>query len=420
MTGVAQVVAQIVVTWCGEQEGTMSEDMKKMGLATKAIHAGQHTDPGTGAIVTPIYQTSTFAFRNAQHGADLFGGRESGYIYTRIGNPTTEALEENVAALEGGAGGLATSSGMAAVFVTYMALLSSGDHVVCGEALYGPSRIMLETHLARFGVLSTFVDTSDLDAIAAAMQPNTRIVYVETPANPTIKITDLAGAAEIAHRHKALLVVDNTFMSPILQRPLEFGADVVVHSMTKFINGHADVVAGMIVTATAELRAKIRPVHTCFGATQDPHQAFLVLRGIKTLPMRVRAGQANSMRLAKRLEGHPNVAWVRYPGLESHPQFDLAGRQMDGPGSLMAFEVTGGYEAGKHMMDNVKVATLAVSLGGIETLIQHPASMTHAGLTQAARTESGISDGLVRLSVGCEDYEDLEPDIIQALGSAVK
>ena len=345
--------------------------------------------------------------------------REKGYIYTRIGNPTIEALEESVSTLEGGAGGLATSSGMAAISVVYMALLNAGDHVVCGEALYGPSRILLETHLARFGVKSTFVDTADLEQVQEAMRPETKIVYVETPANPTIKITDIRGCAKMAHAQGALLVVDNTFMSPILQRPIEYDADVVVHSMTKFINGHADVVAGMIVTATEELRRRIMPVHTTIGATQDPHQAFLVLRGIKTLALRVYAAQKNARKLAKFLEAHPAVAWVRYPGLESHPHYTLGCEQMDGPGALMSFEIKGGHEAGVHLMDNVKVATLAVSLGGIETLIQHPASMTHAGLAEEERDVAGITSGLVRLSVGCEDYQDLEDDFRQALQGPV-
>jgi len=391
------------------------DDDSRPGLATQAIHAGQHPDPLTGAVAVPIYQSSTFAFKDAGHGADLFAGRQSGYIYTRISNPTIEALEKSVATLEGGYGAQATASGMAAVFVTYMTFLKAGDHVVAGEALYGPSRIMLEAHFSRFGVEATFVDTSSLDEVAAAMRDNTRIVFVETPANPTIKMTDIAGCAELAHRGQALLVVDNTFMSPILQRPLEHGADIVVHSMTKFINGHADVVAGMIVTNTEEQWRRIRPVHTTFGATQDPHQAWLVLRGIKTLPMRVRTGQENAIRLASFLEQHPAIEWVRFPGLESHPQRALVARQMDGPGSLMSFELKGGFGAGEYMMNHVEVATLAVSLGGIETLIQHPASMTHAGLSPKARAHAGITDGLVRLSVGCEDYEDLERDMARVL-----
>ena len=393
----------------------MSKGNNGGGMFTKAIHAGQHTDPHTGAVVTPIYQSSTFAFKDAAHGAALFKGEVPGYIYTRIGNPTIEALEENVAALEGGWGGHATSSGLSAILTTYMALLSAGDHVVASDSQYGPSRLMLEKQLSRFGILSTFVDTSDTPAIEAAMRPETKIVYVETPANPTIKITDLQAAADIAHAGGAKLVVDNTFLSPVLQRPIEHGADVVVHSMTKFLNGHADVVAGMIVVKDEETWRRMRPVHTTIGATQDPHQAFLVLRGIKTLPMRVRTAQDNAIKLARLLEDHPKVAWVRYPGLESHPQYAIGQKQQDGPGALMSFELKGGLTAGRLVMDSVELMTLAVSLGGIETLIQHPASMTHAGLSPDSRLAAGISDGLVRLSVGCEDYVDLEADLLNAL-----
>lgn len=394
----------------------MNDDaIRKMGMSTKTIHAGAHTDPQTGAVVTPIYQSSTFAFEDADHGARLFKREEKGFIYTRIANPTVEALEENVAVLENGFGALATSSGMSAITTVHLALLKSGDHVVCGEALYGPSRLALEKYFVKFGVETTFVDTADLDAVKAAMRPNTRLVYVETPANPTIKITDIAGCAEIAHAQEAVLVVDNTFMSPILQRPLDLGADVVVHSMTKFLNGHADVVAGIIVARTKEMLETIRPVLTTFGGTMDPHQAWLVLRGIKTLSMRVKAGQENARKIAVWLENHPMVEHVAYPGLESHPQYDLGRRQMDGSGSLMSFELKGGFEAGKKMMNRVKVATLAVSLGGIETLIQHPASMTHAGMSAESRRVSGIGEGMVRLSVGCEDYEDLQKDLEQAL-----
>ena len=391
---------------------------KGQGIRTTAIHAGQHTDPVTGAVVTPIYQCSTFAFRDADHGADLFAGRADGYIYTRLANPTIDALQENVAALERGSGGLATSSGMAAMTITCMALLDAGAHVVSGNALYGPSRLLLENQFSRFGIQSTFVNTSDLEEVRQAMRPNTRMVYVETPANPTIKLTDIAGCARIAHEQDALLVVDNTFMSPVLQRPLEHGADVVLHSMTKFLNGHADVVAGMIVTNTDELLKRIRPVHVTMGAVQDPHQAYLVLRGIKTLPLRIMAAQRNASRLAEFLEHHPGVSWVRYPGLASHPQLDLVRKQMDGPGALMAMELAGGLEAGKRLMDSVNVATLAVSLGGIETLVQHPASMTHSGMPRQDRIAAEITDGLVRISVGCEDYDDLKNDFAQALGKA--
>jgi methionine-gamma-lyase len=391
--------------------------MKKadeMRLHTRIIHAGQHPDPGTGAVSTPIYQTSTFAFRSADHGAACFRG-ETGYKYTRLGNPTTEALETNIATLEGGCGALGAASGMAAVNCVYLSFLGQGKHVVATEALYGPSRRILETEYVRFGVSATFVDSSILSEVERALRPETALVYIESPANPTLKLTDIAGCAELAHAHGAVLAVDNTFASPYLQNPLRLGADVVVHSMTKFINGHTDVVAGMVVAREEETLAKMRPVHYNVGGTMDPHQAWLVLRGVKTLGLRMDKGQANALALARFLEEHPKVAWVRYPGLESHPQHDLMRRQMRGGGAVMSFGVKGGYEAGKRLIDNMHVATLAVSLGGVETLIEHPASMTHAGIPAREREEAGISDDLVRVSVGCEDVADLQEDLARVL-----
>ena len=385
------------------------------GFHTKAIHSGQEPDPVTGAISTPIYQTSTFAFASASQGAARFSGAEDGYIYTRLGNPTARALEDCVCDLEGGYRGLATASGMAAVSAVYLAVLSQGGHVVSSRSVYGPSRVILETQLVRFGVDASFVATEKPEEIEAAMRPETSLVYVETPTNPTIEITDIARAAGIAHANGALLCVDNTFCSPYLQRPLEHGADIVLHSMTKFLNGHADVVAGMLVARDEAIFGRLRSVVVSFGGTIDPHQAWLVLRGIKTLPMRIERAQKNAMALAGMLEEHPKVRWVRYPGLRSHPARDLVARQMDGPGALLSLELDGGYEAGRKLMDGVKLMTLAVSLGGIETLIQHPASMTHAGMTREGRAQAGITDGLVRLSIGCEDLEDLRRDLQQAL-----
>jgi methionine-gamma-lyase len=385
------------------------------GVHTQSIHAGQEIDPATGAVCVPIYQTSTFAFESTAQGAARFAGEEDGYIYTRLGNPTTRALEDCVAELEGGYHGLATASGMAAVTSVYLALLGQGRHVVSSQSVYGPSRVVLETMFPRFGVESTFVATERAEEIEAAMRPETRLVYVETPTNPTIEITDLARAAEIAHAHDALLCVDNTFCSPVLQRPLEHGADIVLHSMTKFLNGHADVVAGMLVARNEAVFERLRPVVVNVGGTIDPHQAWLVLRGIKTLPLRVARSQENATALATLLEAHPKVRWVRYPGLESHPARELVERQMDGPGALLSFELQGGFGAGQRLLDRVRLMTLAVSLGGIETLIQHPASMTHAGMSREARVRAGITDGLVRLSVGCEDLEDLRADLERAL-----
>jgi len=384
------------------------------GMFTAAAHAGG-LDPRTGAVSPPIYQTSTFAFESAMQGAERFAGRDEGYIYTRMGNPTVRALEDAVARLENGYAGLATSTGMAAVATVFMAFLGKDLHLVSTDSVYGPSRVVVEKDFSRFGVSSSFVDSSDPAEVERAMRPETRIVYIETPANPTIKLTDIAACAEIAHRKGALLVVDNTFMSPFLQRPFEIDANVVLHSMTKFINGHSDVVAGIIVPRDEALYKQLYRTLIYLGGTMDPHQAYLVLRGIKTLPLRMERAQQNALGIARYLESHPKVVWVRYPGLESHPQHDLAQTQMRGPGALLSFEVAGGVESGRKLLDSVKVPVLAVSLGGVESLIQHPASMTHAGMTPEARAEAGITDGLVRLSVGCEDYVDLEEDLAQAL-----
>jgi methionine-gamma-lyase len=366
----------------------------------------------------PIYQSSTFAFRDAAHGAALFAGKDQGYIYTRIGNPTIRALEDTVAGLEGGFGGVATSSGLGAVAATYTALPDAGAHMVSTASVYGPSRGFVENHLARFGVQASYVDTSDLDRVREAMRPNTRFIYVETPSNPAMQVTDLRGVAAIAHEHDCLMVVDNTFASPYLQRPIEMGADVVLHSITKFINGHADVVGGVIVTRTEELLRRIRPLMINLGCNMDPHQAFLVLRGLKTLALRIDRGQESAITIARRLEAHPKVAWVRYIGLPSHPQHALVCRQMQGFGSMIAFALKGGLEAVRTLMDSVRLATLAVSLGGVESLIEHPASMTHAGMAREDRLEAGITDGLVRYSVGIEDVEDLLADLEQAMAKA--
>jgi len=389
-------------------------DTKKCGFDTKLVHAGFHGDP-TGAVNVPIYQSSTFAFRNAAHGAALFAGAEDGFIYTRIGNPTIRALEDNVAELENGYGGIATSSGLGAVSTVFLALLSANDHVISTDSVYGPSRGLIENHLTRFGVSATFVNTSKLDDIQAAFRPQTRILFVETPSNPSMLVTDIKAVADMAHARGCLLVVDNTFASPYLQRPLDLDADVVLHSVTKFLNGHADVVGGVIIAKKKELYQRIRPLMINLGCNMDPHQAFLVLRGIKTLGIRMERSQQNAMVIARWLENHPRVAWVRYIGLESHPQHELAKKQMSGFGAMISFEVKGGLEAGRRLMDRVRVATLAVSLGGVETLIEHPASMTHAGMSREDRSAAGIDDGLVRYSVGIEDPADLIADLKQAL-----
>ena len=387
---------------------------KDLGFSTKMVHAG-HPHDQYGSAVTPIYQTSTFAFDNAQMGADRFAGKADGFIYTRIGNPTIQALEKNVAELENGVDGIATASGMGAVSVIYMALLSQGAHLVSTGSVYGPSRGLIEKQFSRFGVEYAYVDTSDLENVRTSMRPNTKMVYLESPSNPAMLVTDIRGAADIAHRHGALVVVDNTFASPYLQKPLDLGADVVLHSVTKFINGHADVVGGIIVAKDPVVGKLLRTMMVTLGVNMDPHQAFLVSRGVKTLSLRVERAQENAMQIARWLEAHPKVEWVRYVGLPSHPQHELVKRQMSGFGSMISFELKGGYEAGRNLMDNVRLATLAVSLGGVETLIEHPASMTHAGMSQSNRLEGGITDGLVRYSVGIEDVRDLIADLEQAI-----
>lgn len=392
----------------------MSEK-KEMKLETEIIHAGYHPDPVARSVSPPIYQTSTFAFESAEQGAALFAGKEKGFIYTRLGNPTIEALEKAVAALEKGYAALATSSGMAAVSTVYMALLEKDAHLIGTAALYGSSRTIIETEFSRYGISSDFIDTSNLEEIKRKIKKNTRLLFIESPANPTMAMTDIQVCAEIAREHGITLVVDNTFASPVLQNPLELGADVVIHSITKFINGHSDVVGGIIVSKTPEMHQRLQKVLRVMGGTMDPHQAWLVLRGLRTLYLRVEKAQDNAQKLAQWLITHPKVAWVNYPGLPQHPQYELMKKQMKGPGSMISFGLKGGYEAGIRLINNVKLCTLAVSLGGIETLIQHPASMTHASVPKKEREEAGITDDLIRLSVGCEAYEDLRADLEQAL-----
>jgi methionine-gamma-lyase len=387
----------------------------RLGRATRAIHAGNPKYGDIGEVSVPIFQSSTFAFPSAEEGAARFSGAKKGYIYTRLGNPTVNALEENIADLEGGFRGLGTATGMAAVTAVYTAYLRQGAHIVSSETVYGPSRVVLETIYAKYGVEATFVDSACLDSVRRAIRPNTAMVYIETPANPTMRITDIRGAAEIAHERGIPLVVDNTFASPYLQRPFEFGADVIVHSMTKFINGHSDVVAGMIVARDEKHYNLLRPVVTTLGGTMDPHQAWLVLRGVRTLGLRVERSQENAMKLAVFLRDHPRVLWVNYPGLPDHPQHELAKKQMDGFGSMIAIGVKNGLDGGRKVMNSVRLFTLAVSLGGVESLIEHPASMTHASVSREEKEKAGITDDLVRIAVGCEDFEDLRDDLDQAL-----
>jgi methionine-gamma-lyase len=384
---------------------------------TKVVHAGvvryEHLP-----VVPPIYQVSTFAFKNAAHGAALFAGEKPGYIYSRMGNPTVEALETAMAELEGGYRGLACGSGMAAIHTALVTLLQSGDHIICSEAVYGPTCTLVETYLPRFGIEQTIVDTSSLDEVEAAFKPNTRVVFIETPGNPTLAIADMEAICKMAHERDALVVVDNTFMSPICQQPMKWGVDVVVHSLTKFLNGHADVVGGVIVPKEEKHYTQMRKALNHLGGVLPPFEAFLVHRGLKTLALRMERHDENALKVAQWLESRSEVEWVRYPMLKSHPQHELACKQMSCGGGIVSFELKGGLEAGRRMMDSVKLCTLAVSLGGVESLIQHPASMTHATMGREARVRAKITDGLVRISVGIENVDEIIADLEQALQKA--
>uniref|UniRef100_A0A7S4UYL2 plant cystathionine gamma-synthase n=1 Tax=Guillardia theta TaxID=55529 RepID=A0A7S4UYL2_GUITH len=382
-----------------EHSGWMEPDK---GFDTHVVHGSSMKDQ-FGSVTFPIYQTSTFRFESADHGAQCFAGANDDFIYTRINNPTVRELEKTIAMLENGFDGIATSSGMGAVNTVYMSFLEAGKHVICHETCYGPSRSMLENQYAKFGVQASFVDTSKIEEVRSAIKDNTVLIFLESPANPTVTVTDISAVAEVARQHDIPVCVDNTFCSPFLQKPLDLGADIVLHSLTKSLNGHADVVAGMIVTKTEKLYKKLRPVMVGLGCCMDPNQAFLVRRGLKTLPLRVKQSQESAWKIAKFLEEHDKIAWIRYPGLASHPQHELCKRMMKGPGNMMSFGLRGGLEDGKRFLDSLKVCVLAVSLGGVETLIQHPASMTHAKLSPEARLAGGVSDDLVRLSVGIED-----------------
>ena len=389
-------------------------ETKKLKFNSALIHGGDHKD-AFGSATVPIYQTSTFAFENADHGAKCFSGESNGYIYTRIGNPTINALERLIAELENGYGGIATSSGMAAINTVYMGLLNQGDHMISTGAVYGPARNVVEMHFSRFGIQSTYLDTSNVKEIENAIRPNTKLLYIETPANPTMDITDIMACAKIVKQKNIKLVVDNTFCSPYLQNPLDLGADVVIHSMTKFINGHADIVAGIIIAKDKLLYDQLRSMMINLGGNMDPHQAYMVHRGVKTLSIRIEKAQENAIKVAKYLQNHPLIAWIKYPGLETHPQYNLALKQMKGPGTMISFGLKGGYESAKKLMNNVQLAILAVSLGGVETLIQHPASMTHAKVSIESKQKAGITDDLIRLSVGIEDVDDILNDLRNAL-----
>lgn len=385
----------------------MKGDWTTRGFSTRAIHAGQQPDPATGSVTVPIYATSTYVHDEL--------GVHKGFEYARVQNPTRFALEANLAALEGGVSGHAFASGMSAI-AALMTLVRTGEHVVFSRNVYGGTYRFMTQVLDRYGLESSWVDSTDLANVRAAMRPTTRMVYVETPTNPMMEVTDIAGAAELAHAHGALLAVDNTFMSPYFQRPLEHGADVVVHSTTKFLNGHSDSIGGALVANSKELGDWFYFVQKSEGAILSPFDSFLVLRGVKTLGVRMERHEANGRALAAALARHPKVGRVFYPGLPDHPGHALQQKQSTGFGALITFDL-GSYEAARAYLNRVEVMSLAESLGGVETLTSHPASMTHASVPPAQRAALGIGDGLVRISAGIEDVEDLLSDLDQALAA---
>ena len=383
------------------------ENLSDCALETIALHAGTSPDPTTGAMLTPIYQTTTYRQRCV--------GEDKGFTYSRAANPTVSALERRLAALEGVSFATCYATGLAATTALCLALLRSGDRVVVSEAVYGGTVRLLQKVLAPFGVEAEFVDTADEECFANALRKPTRFVFIETPANPTLKLTDIQLASQLCKENNALLVVDNTLLTPALQRPFELGADVVLHSTTKFIDGHNATVGGALITDDADLNEHFAFTRKAIGVIQSPFPAWLTLQGVKTLPLRMAQHCANASRIAEFLSRHERVPYVAYPGLESFPQYSLAKRQQKSAGALIAFEVEGGTAAGIRLMNSVKLCSLAENLGAAETIITHPASMTHADVPPEQRKSAGITDGLVRLSVGLENADDLIADLDQAL-----
>ena len=386
----------------------MTKSAKSLGLGTRAIHAGQSPDPSTGAIMTPIYATSTYVQSSP--------GVHKGYEYSRTQNPTRMAYERCVADLEGGIQGYAFASGLGGAS-TVLDLLDSGSHVIAMNDLYGGSYRLFERVRRRSAGLDfTFLDLNDAAALRAALKPNTRMIWAETPTNPMLTVVDLAKVGAFAKKHGLIFVVDNTFCSPMLQRPIEFGADLVLHSATKYLNGHSDMVGGVVVAGdNKELAEQMAFLHNSVGAVGGPFDSFLAMRGLKTLHLRMRAHCASAQEIASWLEKHPAVERVIYPGLKSHPQYALAKKQMDGPGGIISVEVKGGLRKARKVLERCELFALAESLGGVESLIEHPAIMTHASIPAANRKRLGISDGLIRLSVGVEDVMDLRAELVSAL-----
>lgn len=391
-------------------------EMKKIGFGTTAIHSGTVKNL-YGTLAVPIYQTSTFIFDSAEQGGKRFALEEAGYIYTRLGNPTTTVLEEKIAALEEGEAAVAMSSGMGAISSTLWTILKAGDHIVTDKTLYGCTFALMCHGLTRFGVEVSFVDTSNLEEVKNAMKENTRVVYLETPANPNLKIVDLEEISKIAHTNpNTLVVVDNTFATPYIQKPLKLGVDIVVHSVTKYLNGHGDVIAGLVVTnKTLADQIRFIGLKDMTGAVLGPQDAYYIVRGMKTFEIRMERHCKNAKVVAEFLDKHPKIKKVYYPGLETHEGYNIVKKQMKDFGGMISFELKGGYEAGKTLLNNLKLCSLAVSLGDTETLIQHPASMTHSPYTKEEREAAGITDGLVRLSVGLENVEDIIADLEQGL-----
>jgi cystathionine beta-lyase/cystathionine gamma-synthase len=381
--------------------------MPEWGFTTRAIHVAQEPDPQTGAVITPIYQTSTYGQEDI--------GVHRGFEYSRTDNPTRNTMEEVAASLEDGRHALAFASGMAAE-TTIMQLVKPGEHVIAGDDMYGGTYRLFTHVLEKYGLLFTYVDPSDTDAVAAAIRPETRMIWIETPTNPLLKIVDIAAVATIAHSAGALLVVDNTFASPYFQRPLVLGADIVVHSATKYLGGHSDLVAGLAIVNDDEIHATLKYHQNAMGGIPGPFDSWLLLRGLKTLGLRMRAHAANATAVAHHLEGHPSVRRVIYPGLRSHPHHELASRQMSGMGGIVTIDLKGGEPAARAFLQRSKLFLTAESLGGVESLADHPAIMTHASVPVELREAAGITGGLIRLSVGIEDEADLLADLNDALG----